>query len=398
MERALDILPAKQQLAFKNAFQIAKAKAKNGRRYTEEWLMTCLLLQIASPKAYKLLSDMQLLPLPTRARLRQIISGIPCRYGCNEVSLKSIQEHFQEKSHLQRYGVLLLDEVKLKQSVAFNKTSYKMDGFVDYGDETNATTEQLADHALVLNFVPLFEGWVQPIASFATRGAAPGRILARLILSAVLQLHKHNASVLAVVSDGAGNNRSMWTTLGISGDIMSPCNSIEHPWEPSQKISLSVTFPHVVKCIRIILKKHTYGMLFSRGTAIGIRTYREAGVEGLRGSEGTEAFTILLNDLFDALNIKLPKRGIKRHSKEIQASPSSISYVVNLVLIGALTFTSFIQVIKNFLEMLNSTEKNSVKQGLKLFASQQTTQSLRVTLMSTLEISSSYWIRTHTTF
>lgn len=36
--------------------------------------------------------------------------------------------------------------------------------------------------------------------------------------------------------------------------------------------------------------------------------------------------------------------------------------------------------------MLNSTEKNSVEQGLKLFASQQTTQSLRVTLMSTLEI------------
>ncbi|XP_037504745.2 uncharacterized protein LOC119379517 [Rhipicephalus sanguineus] len=101
--------------------------------------------------------------------------------------------------------------------------------------------------------------------------------------------------------------------------------------------------------------------LFSRGTAIGIRIYREAGTEGLRGSEGTEVFTRHLNDLFDALNIKLPERGIKRHSKEIQ-------------------------VIKDFLEMLNSTEKNSVEQGLKLFASQQTTQSLRVTLMSTLEV------------
>ncbi|XP_049276172.1 LOW QUALITY PROTEIN: uncharacterized protein LOC125760320 [Rhipicephalus sanguineus] len=433
MERALDILPAKQQLAFKNAFQVAKAKAKNGKRYTEEWLMTCLLLQISSPKAYKLLSDMQVLPLPTRARLRQIISGIPCRYGFNEVSLKSIQEHFQKKSHLQRCGVLLLDEVKLKQSVAFNKTSYKMDGFVDYGDVTNVTTDQLADHALVFMFVPLFESWVQPIASFATKGAAPGRILAQLLLSAVLQLHKHNASVLVVVSDGAGNNRSMWTNLGISGDMMSPCNSIEHPWEPSQKIFFICDVPHIVKCIRNHLKKHTYGMagdhqinfahyvalyeaekskhtrvvpkltkahvapdnlqkmsvrlatqLFSRGTAIGIRIYREAGTEGLRGSEGTEVFTRLLNDLFDALNIKLPERGIKRHSKEIQASSGSSSYVLMLIVCGY--FTSFIQVIKDFLEMLNSTEKNSVEQGLKLFASQQTTQSLRVTLMSTLEV------------
>ncbi|KAH9368711.1 hypothetical protein HPB48_004730 [Haemaphysalis longicornis] len=98
MERALDILPAKQQLVFKNAFQVAKAKAKNGRRYTEEWLMTCLLLQIASPKAYKLLSDMQLLPLPTRARLRQIISGIPCRYGLMRYRCRASKSIFRRRA------------------------------------------------------------------------------------------------------------------------------------------------------------------------------------------------------------------------------------------------------------------------------------------------------------
>lgn len=38
----------------------------------------------------------------------------------------------------------------------------------------------------------------------------------------------------------------------------------------------------------------------------------------MEGSEGTEAFTMMLNDLFDALNAKLPARGIRRHSKEIQ--------------------------------------------------------------------------------
>ncbi|KAH8029765.1 hypothetical protein HPB51_003717 [Rhipicephalus microplus] len=52
-----------------------------------------------------------------------------------------------------------------------------MDGFVDYGDVTSTATEKLADHGLVLMFVPLFEEWVQPIASFATKGAAPGKIL-----------------------------------------------------------------------------------------------------------------------------------------------------------------------------------------------------------------------------
>lgn len=36
--------------------------------------------------------------------------------------------------------------------------------------------------------------------------------------------------------------------------------------------------------------------------------------------------------------------------------------------------------------MLNVTEKNAVEKGLKLFASQLTTESLRVTLLSTLDI------------
>lgn len=160
LESALHVLPAKQQLAFKMAVMAAKAKMKNGRRYDDEWLMTCLLLQISSPKGYTLISDMQLLPLPTKARLCQIISGIPCKYGYNEAALSTIKAHFQGKSHIRRCGVLLLDEIKLKQSVAFNKASCKMDGFVDYGDVTPTATDQLADHGLVLMFVPLFEEWV----------------------------------------------------------------------------------------------------------------------------------------------------------------------------------------------------------------------------------------------
>ncbi|KAL1417158.1 hypothetical protein MTO96_000641 [Rhipicephalus appendiculatus] len=101
-------------------------------------------------------------------------------------------------------GTLVVDEIKLRQCYEFNKSTYKVDGFVDYGGIVKEGTGQLADHALV----PMFEGWVQPIASFATKGAAPGRVLAELVLEAVVQLHKYAATVIAVVSDGAGNNKS----------------------------------------------------------------------------------------------------------------------------------------------------------------------------------------------
>lgn len=46
----------------------------------------------------------------------------------------------------------------------------------------------------------------------------------------------------------------------------------------------------------------------------------------------------------------------------------------------------FFQIIKEFLEILNLTERNAVEKGTKLFASQLTTESLRVTLLSTLDI------------
>lgn len=75
---------------------------------------------------------MEPLPLPSKARLHQIISGIPFRYGYNEVALQSIKQHFhQEKAQLRRCGVLLIDEIKLKQAVAFSQVSYKLDSFVD---------------------------------------------------------------------------------------------------------------------------------------------------------------------------------------------------------------------------------------------------------------------------
>lgn len=63
--------------------------------------------------------------------------------------------------------------------------------------------------------------------------------------------------------------------------------------------------------------------LFSRGTAVGIRVYREAKVAGLEDSEGTETFTRMLNDVFNALNTKLPSWGIRHNSKEIEASSST---------------------------------------------------------------------------
>ncbi|KAH7948649.1 hypothetical protein HPB51_028415 [Rhipicephalus microplus] len=87
----------------------------------------------------------------------------------------------------------------------------------------------------------------------------------------------------------------------------------------------------------------------------------EQGEPGFEDTEGTESFTRKMNDLLDALNAKCPAEGIRKNSPQIK-------------------------VIIEFLDMLNSTEEESVNNNMKLFASQMTTESLQVTLMSVIDI------------
>lgn len=207
IKEAIKSLPPIQQVAFETSLNNVKVKGPQGVRYARTWVMNCLLLRIASPKAYNLLRSMKLLPLPTCSRLNQILSGVPCEYGYNEVALDTIRAFFRDKPAVQRCGTLVLDEIKLKESVDFNKSTYKFDGFVNFSSSQGEAATVPADHALVIMFIPLFHNWVQPVASFATRGAAPGFVLAKLVLECVIELERHNALVIAVVSDGAGNNQ-----------------------------------------------------------------------------------------------------------------------------------------------------------------------------------------------
>ncbi|KAG0443319.1 hypothetical protein HPB47_015050, partial [Ixodes persulcatus] len=164
----------------------------------------------------------------------------------------------QTRNGVQCYGTLVLDEMKVRQAVSFNKSTYKVDGFVDYGDGKGSSTA--ADHALVVTFVPLFHSWVQPIASFATRNAALGVVLANIVMKAIAQLSKQNAVVIAI-SDGASTNKAMWSKFGISGKFHAPKHKVEHPLEPNQDLYLLCDVPHVIKCIRNHLLRHKYGMI-----------------------------------------------------------------------------------------------------------------------------------------
>jgi len=52
--------------------------------------------------------------------------------------------------------------------------------------------------------------------------------------------------------------------------------------------------------------------------AIGIEFYKKKNLNGFSDSDETVKFTILMNNLFDSLNMKFSAEGIKKNSHDIE--------------------------------------------------------------------------------
>lgn len=69
--------------------------------------------------------------------------------------------------------------------------------------------------------------------------------------------------------------------------------------------------------LKCIITKLTI-QLFSNSVAVGLHFYRDREPDIFKDSVETEQFTLMLNSLFDAMNRKFPKEGIKRNSHDLE--------------------------------------------------------------------------------
>ena len=225
------------------------------------------MLLIKSPKAYRHLRNRHLLPLPDPRRIRDMISAMPCSFGFNDLSLQKIGEKLTGKSLQKRLVVLMLDEISLQEKMSMDKQKLLVDGFVDFGsddvldDVEEGKPPRIADHALVFLVRSVLEGWIQPIAIFATKGACPAKTLKTLLEKATAVLEQRGARLMAVISDGHQTNKSMWAKSGISGEMDHVSNSMPHPTVEGEQIFFVSDVPHLFKCIHnnIWNKKTFYG-------------------------------------------------------------------------------------------------------------------------------------------
>jgi len=74
--------------------------------------------------------------------------------------------------------------------------------------------------------------------------------LAKIVVKAIILLENAEVEVVGLTSDGASTNRTMWTSLGISGKVDELKNYFQNPADSSRRVYVFSDAPHLLKTIR----------------------------------------------------------------------------------------------------------------------------------------------------
>ncbi len=179
---------------------------------------------------------------------------INTRCGFDPKFFELLKRHFEQRSDFERHGLLLFDEMSIRESVAVCSRTLTYTGLTDFGEEGPKATDvsEKATHGLVFMFQPLTARYTQPIGVFASKGTVKATVLlpVQLAIKALTLLEQAGAKIHGFVADGAQTNRKLWTLLGINGKRQNMSNSFEHPLDGDRRVFAFSDTPHLIKNIR----------------------------------------------------------------------------------------------------------------------------------------------------
>lgn len=140
-------------------------------------------LFFSSPAGYKFLRCQNILPLPCIETIRRYLLAVKGECGFDLSFFKLLKKKFLCKSTMQKKGILLLDEISLRTSIAVNSKNLTYQGLEDFGNEIESKkgSSELADHGLVLMWQSFADNVTQPIAVFASKGPVKGYIFIKIL-------------------------------------------------------------------------------------------------------------------------------------------------------------------------------------------------------------------------
>ena len=243
-----------QKMVIREMITAAKNN-KTGRRYSDNWIILCMLMNVRSPMYYEFLRKNNVLPLPCRKTVRNYFSRSDKEFDFNEKFAELLKKHFSAKNESQRHGLLVFDKMNLckEESSTSVDSSTLTDAELEDFEANDSKTNDIADQAtqgLIIFFQPLADSDTQPIAVFDFKNSVNDDELTQLTLKAIIYAETCGAKIHGIICNGAKMNKRMATLLDIRGTINDTKNWFIHPVDDNRRVFIFSNIPHVIKSIR----------------------------------------------------------------------------------------------------------------------------------------------------
>jgi hypothetical protein len=126
--------------------------------------------------------------------VRKYLSKINLKCGLNDKFFELLKLKFMERNKYERHGILIFDEMQVRESISLNVKNMKLSGIQDFGENNVATAKPQISEPTMLWYLCLWylyslsSPFCQPVAVYAARGATKGTCLAQLMLEIIKKL------------------------------------------------------------------------------------------------------------------------------------------------------------------------------------------------------------------
>ena len=241
-------------------------RSSTGVRYHPMIIRYCLSLATKSPACYEELRKSKILVLPSQRTLKDYRNCIRPKAGFQAEVIEELKDSTNSYFDVQRYIVLLFDEMKIMSNLVFDKVTGELIGYLDLGDPdinfgTLEKVDEIASHALVFFIRGICTELKFSLAFFATNGVTSHQLMPLFWEAIGILELTCNLWVIASTSDGASPNRRLYRMHKPLDNNAEEdfCYRTINLYAPHRYVYFFSDAPHLVKTTRNCLYSSGHG-------------------------------------------------------------------------------------------------------------------------------------------
>ena len=277
-----------QYIFWKQQQEAARMKRASSMRWHPLIIKWCLYLRHVSGRAYETIRSSGCVRLPSQRTLRDYTHFVKAATGFSEEVDKQLAMVADTEKCLEqeRYTVILIDEMYIKEDLVYNKHTNALIGFTNLGEINNhllsferslqdessegKSDKLLAKTMTVMMVRGLFSKLKFPYVQFPCNKVT-GDLLFQPFWEAVRRIEFIGLKVIAVTADGASSNRRFYRLHDLSSKTM-PHITLNPYASEERYIYFFSDVPHLLKTARNGLASKSRSLQVSVNRLIIIRT------------------------------------------------------------------------------------------------------------------------------